>query len=74
MLKLIEGLRQGVLGIEAAGKVTHEDYRRVLIPAAETLTTKGPIGMLYVAGPDFSGYELEALKDDAAFGKDRLGA
>ena len=73
MLKLIEGLPD-VLGIEAAGKVTHEDYRKVLIPAAETLMTKGPTGMLYLAGPDFSGYELEALRDDTAFGKGRLGA
>ena len=74
MLKLIKGLPQDVLGIEAAGKVTHEDYRKVLIPAAEMLMTNGSIGILYVAGPDFSGYELEALWDDAAFGKDRLGA
>ena len=28
---------------------------------------QGPIRMLYVAGPDFTGYELEALWDDAAF-------
>ena len=74
MLKLIEGLPQDVLGIEAAGKVTHEDYRNVLIPAAEALMTKEPIGMLYVAGPDSSDYEPEAPWDDAAFGNDRLGA
>ena len=68
MLKLIEGLPQDVPGIEAAGKATHEDYRKVLIPAAETLMTKGPIGMLYVTGPDFSGYKLEALWGDTALG------
>lgn len=68
MLKRIEGLPPDVMGVEAAGKVTHQDYRNVLIPAAEALMTKGPIGMLYVAGPDFSGYELEALWDDTAFG------
>ena len=28
---------------------------------------QGPIRVLYVAGPDFTGYELEALWDDAAF-------
>jgi SpoIIAA-like len=68
MLKLIEGLPQDVFGIEAAGKVTHEDYQKTLIPAAEAMMTKGPVRMLYVAGPDFSGYELEALWDDATFG------
>ena len=32
MMKLIDGLPADVLGIEAAGKVTHSDYRDVLIP------------------------------------------
>jgi hypothetical protein len=68
MLKLIEGLPPDVLGVEATGKVTHDDYRKVLIPAAEAMMAKGPVRMLYVAGPDFSAYELEALWDDAAFG------
>ncbi len=68
MLNLIEGLPPDVLGIEAAWKVTHGDYREVLIPAVEAKIVHGPIRMLYVAGPDFTGYELEALWDDAAFG------
>jgi len=68
MLKLIESPTPDVLGIEAARKVTREDYRKVLIPAAEAKIVQGPIKMLYVTGPDFTGYELEALWDDAAFG------
>lgn len=68
MLKMIEGLPPEVLGVEATGKVTHEDYQRVLIPAAEAMMAKGPINMLYFAGPAFTGYELEALWDDGAFG------
>ena len=38
MLKLIEGLPPEVLGVEATGTITHEDYRKVLIPAAEALS------------------------------------
>lgn len=68
MLKLIEGLPPNVLGIEAAGEVTHDDYRKVLTPAAEAKIARGSVRMRYVAGPDFTGYELEALWDDAAFG------
>jgi hypothetical protein len=68
MLELIEGLPPDVLGIEASGTVTHADYRDVLIPAADAKMTRGPIRMLFVAGPRFSGYELEALWDDASFG------
>ncbi|HTV34348.1 MAG TPA: STAS/SEC14 domain-containing protein [Methylocella sp.] len=68
MLKLIEDLPPEVLGIEAAGKVTHEDYQNILIPRAEAMLAKGPIKMLYVIGAEFTGYELEALWDDSTFG------
>lgn len=68
MLKLIEGMPPDVLAIEAIGKVTHEDYRDTLIPKAEALMSKGPIKMFYVIGEKFTGYELEALWDDGAFG------
>lgn len=68
MFKLIEGLPQNVLAIEAAGKVTHEDYRNTLIPKAEAMMAKGPIKLLYVIGKDFTGFELEALWDDGKFG------
>lgn len=68
MLKLIEGLPQNVLAIEAIGKVTHEDYRDILIPKAEAMMAKGPIRMLYVIGKEFTGFELEALWDDSKFG------
>ena len=68
MLKIIEGLPQDVLAIEASGKVTHKDYQDTLIPRAEAMMTKGPIKMLYVIGKEFTGIELEALWDDGAFG------
>lgn len=68
MLTLIDGLPPDVLGVEATGVVTHEDYRKVLIPAAEAKLTRGPVRMLYLAGAAFSGYELDAMWDDAAFG------
>ena len=68
MFKIIEGLPQDVLAIEASGKVTHEDYRNTLIPKAEAMIARGPIKMLYVIGKDFVGFELEALWDDGAFG------
>lgn len=68
MFKFIEGLPQDVLAIEATGKVTHKDYHDELIPRAEGMMTRGPIKMLYVIGNDFTGFELEALWDDGAFG------
>ncbi len=43
MFKLIEDLPPDVMGIEAAGKVTHEDYKTILIPKAEAMIAKGPV-------------------------------
>lgn len=68
MFKFIDGLPQDVLAIEAAGKVTHEDYKLTLIPRAEAMMGKGPIKMLYVIGKEFTGFEVGALWDDSAFG------
>jgi hypothetical protein len=68
MFKFIEGLPADVMAIEAIGQVTHEDYRNTLIPKAEAMMAKGPIKMLYVVGAAFTGFDLEALWDDSAFG------
>lgn len=68
MFKSIEGLPADVLAIEAVGQISHQDYSNTLIPMAEGLIAKGPIKMLYVLGPDFTGFDLEALWDDGAFG------
>lgn len=68
MLTLIEDLPPTVLGVEASGKVTHEDYLNILIPNAEAMMAEGPIKMLYVIGDNFTGFELGALWDDGAFG------
>ncbi len=68
MFKFIEGLPQDVMAIEATGKVTHEDYKSILIPKAEAMMSKGPIKMLYVIGKEFTGFEAGALWDDSVFG------
>ena len=68
MFKLIGDLPPDVIGIEASGKVTHDDYKNFLIPKVEAMIAKGPAKLLFAVGEDFEGYELEALWDDAAFG------
>jgi hypothetical protein len=69
MFKIIEGLPDDVLGIEASGTITHEDYIENIIPHFESMfDTYGDIKILYVLGDDFNGYELAALWDDATYG------
>lgn len=68
MIKFLKGLPPGVLALEATGQVTYEDYRDLLIPKAEAMLGHGPIRMLYVIGPEFTGFDLGALVDDSLFG------
>jgi len=68
MFKMIEGLPPDVLAVEATGKITHDDYVKTLIPSAEAIVARGPLKALFVIGKELTGFELEALWDDAAFG------
>lgn len=69
MLTAITDLPKGAIGFSAAGTVTDEDYKKILIPTVEeALKTGGKIRFLYVLGPDFKGYAAGAMWDDSAFG------
>ncbi|RKX40707.1 MAG: STAS/SEC14 domain-containing protein [Verrucomicrobia bacterium] len=75
MIASIPDLPGNVLGFEASGKVTGKDYETVLIPAVEEkLKAFSKIRLLYYLGSDFSGYELEAMWDDAKIGLKHLAA
>ena len=68
MLKLIEDLPDGVVGVEAHGKVTAEDYENVLVPAVEAARKDGKVRLLYVFGDDFPDYSAGAAWEDAKLG------
>ncbi|MHB9143223.1 MAG: SpoIIAA family protein, partial [Paludibacter sp.] len=75
MLKLIEDLPVNVLGVTAEGKITGEDYEKVLIPALEEkLKVYKKINMLYHLGSKFSDFDLNAMLDDAKMGMKYLSA
>ena len=72
MLKLIEDLPDGVVGVEAHGKVTAEDYENVLVPAVEAARKDGKVRLLYVFGDDFPDYSAGAAWEDAKLGLGHL--
>jgi hypothetical protein len=50
MVKVIGGLPQDVLGIEASGTVTREDYEKVIVPEVHRMLEKQDrIKLLYQA-------------------------
>lgn len=75
MMKMMEELGEGVVGVEAHGKVTRDDYEKVLMPAVDrALRDREKIRFLYRVAPDFSGFTGGALWDDARVGIRHLGA
>jgi hypothetical protein len=69
VIELIEGLPDGVVGIEAVGNVTLEDYEDVVAPAVErALASHQKIRLLHVIGERFQGHSASALLEDAKLG------
>jgi hypothetical protein len=70
MFRPIFNLPEGVIGFSAVGKLSSEDYRKVLIPEMEAKIAEGhKLRFLFLAGPDFDGWELGVTPlDDTMFG------
>jgi len=69
MMTVLTGLPEGVVGFQASGKLTGEDYTRVLEPALAAATEGG--GKIRVL-LDFSG-EFEGMEPGAAWQDLRMG-
>jgi hypothetical protein len=75
MLTRIEDLPEGVVGVEAHGKVTAEEYEQVLVPAVEAARAKdGKVRLLYVLGHSLPDYTTGAAWEDAKLGLGHLGS
>jgi hypothetical protein len=75
MLRIIDDLPETVLGVEAVGKVTADDYRDVLVPAVEARIARfAKVRLLYVLGSGFEGFSGGAAWQDAMLGMRHLTA
>ena len=69
MIELIEGLPDAVVGFEAVGEVTAEDYALVVSPAVDSaLAAHEKIRLLHVLGERLEAHTSSALWDDAKLG------
>jgi hypothetical protein len=68
-MQLINDLPDQVVGVRAIGEVDDDDYDDVLAPAIEDrLTRHDKVRLLYILGPEFTGYETEAMWEDTKLG------
>lgn len=69
MIRVLEGMPEGVLGFEASGKLTADDYTAVLAPALEGAASgAGKIRVLLDFSGDFDGMEAGAVWQDLRTG------
>jgi hypothetical protein len=69
MITQIEGMPAGTLGFSASGQVTADDYERVIVPDIEAAFALSPkLRLLYHLGEAFTGFDAEAMWDDAKLG------
>jgi hypothetical protein len=76
MLEIIPDMPENVLAVRASGRVTGEDYDKVLIPALDgKLKENKKIRLFYhIVARDLSGFAAEAMWDDAKVGIRHLSA
>jgi hypothetical protein len=69
VIELIAGLPERVVGFEAVGHVSFEDYNEVVAPAVQqALARCGSIRLLHVIGDRFTDHSASALREDANLG------
>jgi hypothetical protein len=69
VIRVLDTVPDTVLGVEAIGKVTDDDYETVLVPAIRAhLEASGQGRLVYVLGEEFEGWTFGALWDDAKVG------
>ncbi len=68
MIEILPESHDNILGVRATGKLTDEDYQKVLIPALEEVVKKyGKSRLLCYMDDNFQGLEIKAMWDDAKF-------
>jgi hypothetical protein len=69
MIERIGDLPDNVVGFVAKGKLTSDDYEKVLIPAVDQLLANhDKARLLYVLGSEFDGMSAGAMWDDTRVG------
>jgi stage II sporulation SpoAA-like protein len=64
LIETVTDLPAGVLGFRASGKITSDEYRRMMEPIYAALERGEKLNIYFELGNDFSGLDLSALWQD----------
>jgi hypothetical protein len=56
LIRIVENMPPGTIGLRAEGRVTEDDYRDVLLPAVTAALQRGDVRLLYILGKEFDSY------------------
>lgn len=69
MLEKLSDVPEGIVGLKAIGKLTHDDYATVFVPLLDGARREGRrLRFLYQIGPEFEGFTPTAAWEDAKLG------
>lgn len=69
MLKVMDGLPRGIVGIEGSGRITKNDYVNVLEPILDkALKNEEKVSLLFYLNESYEGYTPGAIFEDTAMG------
>ena len=75
MITLLSNLPDNIIGLNATGRVTGDDYLQVLVPAVEVaLERHDKVRLIYELDDAFTGFVPDAMWEDAKLGLGHLGA
>ncbi len=75
MIDILPDYPDNVLAVSGSGRITADDYRKVLVPEAEQrIARNGSIAVLYYLGPTYKGFSTSAAWSDLLFGLSRWSA
>ncbi len=73
MMGVMSGFSGNVVGIQATGQITREDYEKVLVPAVDAaIASHGKVRLYYQIGPNFSGIDPGAAFQDFKVGMEHF--
>lgn len=68
MVEPLADMPAGTIGFRAAGHVTAQEYKDVLLPAIKGAVDSGEVRMVFAVGPGFERFEAGALVQDSKLG------
>jgi len=74
MFEPLTDLPNGVLGFEAIGEVTPDDFKDVFIPAIDDASKRGKIRLVFVLGERYTGFTSGVVWEKAKMRVEHFGA